>query len=317
MIAAISCNISIQSQTAWTNVDSLFSPLPKSMHLWFTNDSLEGKPNVAYYVKIALHDRCIIFGADTALNRGLTPSQYYARNADPLLVVNCSFFSKQRRNLNIVVDEGKMVSFNLPSVFSSSDSLYHYVTRSAIGIDRHRNADVAWIYTDTVRKKATAFSEEPVVSEGDNYYLKLKQLLADGNIPQKAACHTWKVETAVGGGPNLVSGGEINITNEEERMFTGKAINDRHPRTAMGYTSDGFLVIMVIEGRNPGRAEGATLMQEALMLKELGCVEALNLDGGGSSCMLINGKQTIIPCDKTGQRPVPAVFMIRSAKMRY
>jgi exopolysaccharide biosynthesis protein len=47
------------------------------------------------------------------------------------------------------------------------------------------------------------------------------------------------------------------------------------------------------------------------MLKEVGCIEALNLDGGGSSCLLINGKQTIDPSDKEGQRPVPAVFMIR------
>jgi exopolysaccharide biosynthesis protein len=44
------------------------------------------------------------------------------------------------------------------------------------------------------------------------------------------------------------------------------------------------------------------------MLKDIGCVEALNLDGGGSSCLLINGKQTITPSDKEVQRPVPAVY---------
>jgi exopolysaccharide biosynthesis protein len=78
----------------------------------------------------------------------------------------------------------------------------------------------------------------------------------------------------------------------------------------MGYTTDGYLIILVVQGRFPGIAEGATLRQEALMLKELGCHEALNLDGGGSSCLLINGKETITPCDKTGQRPVPAVFLV-------
>jgi len=41
----------------------------------------------------------------------------------------------------------------------------------------------------------------------------------------------------------------------------------------------------------------------------------LNLDGGGSSCMLVNGKETIKPSDKEGQRAVPAVFIIkRNAK---
>ena len=79
----------------------------------------------------------------------------------------------------------------------------------------------------------------------------------------------------------------------------------------MGYTSDGRLIVMVIQGRFPGIADGVTLTEEAQLLKDLGCVEALNLDGGGSSCMLINGKETIKPSDKEGERPVPAVFVIK------
>jgi exopolysaccharide biosynthesis protein len=47
------------------------------------------------------------------------------------------------------------------------------------------------------------------------------------------------------------------------------------------------------------------------ILVGLGCVEALNLDGGGSSCMLVNGMETIRPSDKEGQRKVPAVLIIR------
>ena len=75
------------------------------------------------------------------------------------------------------------------------------------------------------------------------------------------------------------------VTNNEERIFVGKAINDKHPRTAMGYTKDNKLIILVTEGRNPD-AHGATLIQEAQIFKDLGCIEALNLDGGGSSCLL-------------------------------
>ncbi len=89
---------------------------------------------------------------------------------------------------------------------------------------------------------------------------------------------------------------------------------DRHPRTAMGYTKNGRLIILAIEGRRPGIAEGATLLHEATMLKDIGCWEALNLDGGGSSCLLVNGKETIKPSDKEGQRPVPAVFQVFSKK---
>ena len=121
----------------------------------------------------------------------------------------------------------------------------------------------------------------------------------------------WKMKTAVGGGPVLVQDGTIKITNNEELKFAGKAIEDKHPRTCMGYTNDGRLIIMVIQGRFPGIAEGATLIQEAKLLIDLGCVEALNLDGGGSSCMLINGKETIKPSDAAGERAVPAVFIIK------
>ena len=119
------------------------------------------------------------------------------------------------------------------------------------------------------------------------------------------------MQTAVGGGPALLQNGKIKITNNEELKFAGKAIDDKHPRTAMGYTKDNKLIILVIQGRFSGIAEGATLTQEAQILQDLGCWEALNLDGGGSSCMLINGKETIKVSDAAGQRPVPAVFIIR------
>jgi len=119
------------------------------------------------------------------------------------------------------------------------------------------------------------------------------------------------MQTTVGGGPVLVQTGQIKITNNEELRFAGKAINDKHPRTAMGYTKDNRLIILVVEGRNP-KAAGATLPQLAEIFVHLGCWEALNLDGGGSSCLLVNGKETIKPSDTGGQRPVPAVFIIKS-----
>ena len=106
------------------------------------------------------------------------------------------------------------------------------------------------------------------------------------------------------------SDGSIEVTNKQEQMFMN-GDNDKHPRTAMGYTPGGKLIILVIQGRFPGIAEGATLMQEAKILQDIGCYEALNLDGGGSSCMLVNGKETIKPSDKEGERPVPAVFIIK------
>jgi hypothetical protein len=57
-----------------------------------TNDPLDGKPNIAYYVIADLKDKRLQFTTDTTLNRRLTPKQYFERNAQPLVVVNCTLF---------------------------------------------------------------------------------------------------------------------------------------------------------------------------------------------------------------------------------
>jgi exopolysaccharide biosynthesis protein len=179
------------------------------------------------------------------------------------------------------------------------------------------------LFTDSAVQHAFASQQSPkaIMDSSRSFYLKKalyeKYLVTVAGtdtrkqLAFKKSFRKWKVETAVGGGPALLQEGDIMITNNEELKFGGKAINDRHPRTAMGYTKDQKLVIMVVEGRNPGKAEGASLIQLARLLKDAGCWEALNLDGGGSSCMLVNGKETIQVSDKSGQRPVPAVFIIK------
>ena len=223
-------------------------------------------------------------------------------------VMNTTFFEfVNNSNLNIVINDGKLLAYQQHALIGRGKDTftYRHPYGSAIGINKKRKADIAWLYTDTAARYAYAsqtsvpFFKDSIADPSANTMLK------------KAHFKKWKMQTAVGGGPVLVQNGEINITNNEELKFAGKAINDKHPRSAMGYTKDGKLILMVVEGRFPGKAEGATLTQMAQLLKNIGCVEALNLDGGGSSCLLINGKETITPSDKTGQRPVPAVFLVK------
>ena len=298
------------AQLQWKNVDSLYQPLPTNTHVFFTNDSLDGKPNIAYYFIADLKNKQIDFTADAKNGTRLTPAQYFEKDNHPLLVVNCTFFEfVHNSNLNLVVNDGKVLSNSIQSIANRGKDTFTYkhIFRSAIGIDKHRNADVAWVLSDTSEKYAYA-SQTAINSFKDSSDYYSFEKIKSKNI---ASFNKWKVQTAVGGGPVLIQDAQIKISNEEEQMFAGKAINDKHPRTAMGYTTDGKLIVLVIEGRFPGIAEGATLNQEAKILQDLHCKEALNLDGGGSSCMLINGKQTIKPSDKEGQRPVPAVFIVR------
>lgn len=295
------------SQIQWQNVDSLYQPLPKSVHVFYTELKIDTAPFRAFYVIADLKDKKLDFTDDTTYKRRLTPLQFYKKDDEPLVVVNCTFFSfATNQNLNLVVKDGKLVSFNAPE--KEKDSLFHPSFKSAIGITSNRKADVAWTRTDSSKSYSMAV-QFPLTTQGS--FFRINQSTGEKqSVNNYDPFVKWKVETAVGGGPVLLQNGEIKITNNEEKRFAGKAINDKHPRTAMGYTANNKLIILVVEGRNPN-AGGASLTQEAQLLKDLGCVEALNLDGGGSSCLLINGKETIKPSDKEGERAVPAVFMIK------
>ena len=313
-------SIGASAQLKWINVDSLYQPLPTSVHVFKTTDSLDGKPNIACYVIADIKDKSILFDADTTLNRRFTPAQFYKKNSQPLVVVNCTFFSFQtNQNLNVVIKDGKMVGYNIHTIAGrGKDTLtYRHPTGSAIGISRKRKADIAWLFADTAMKYAVAFERNPELLKDSNPWVSKFSFAPElHHLPKTekrdGIRDKWKMKTAVGGGPVLLQNGEIKITNNEELKFAGTAINDKHPRTAMGYTKDNKLIILVVQGRFPNIAEGATLGQEAQILKDLGCWEALNLDGGGSSCMLVNGKETIKPSDPTGQRAIPAVFVIKT-----
>jgi exopolysaccharide biosynthesis protein len=307
------------AQIKWTNLDSLYQPLPTSFQVYKSDDSLDGKPNIMYYAIADLHNKDIKFTTDTTYKRRITPDDFYKKNNSPLLVVNCSFFSfATNQNLNLVVKNGKLISYNEETIVPrDKDTLtYFHSFFGALGISKKRKADVAWVYTDSSKKYPYA-SQIPFPSIHDSI---IKPTLEDvlhqsstvnghrGKLLQSFS--KWKMQTAIGGGPVLVQDSEIKITNNEERKFAGKAINNSEPRTAIGYTKDNKLIILVCEGRSK-TAAGLTLIQLAEILKNLGCVEALNLDGGGSSCMLVNGKETNTPSGNGQQRPVPSVFLIQ------
>jgi hypothetical protein len=297
-------------QLKWVNVTEQYAPLPRSVQIFISTDSVDGKPNRCFYISADLNDKQLRFTTQVGNGKRLTPTQFYTQENQPLLVVNGTFFSfADNRNLNAVIREEELVAYNIPSVKGKNDSLYRYITRGAIGISKKGKPDVAWLFTDTSSRYPLALEKAPSTLSGFSPDPTMKFMKKE--LGRDAGAKKWKMETAIAGGPVLLHNGQIKITNNEERMFVNGE-KDRHPRTAMGYTADGKLIILMTEGRNPGIAEGMTLQHQAETLLQLGCVEALNLDGGGSSCLLLNGKETIKTSDKEGQRPVPAVFMIYS-----
>ena len=92
----------------------------------------------------------------------------------------------------------------------------------------------------------------------------------------------------------------------------------RHPRSALGLDkSRRFLLLVVVDGRRAGHSDGVTLHELATLMKQQGCQQAINLDGGGSSIMLARDEETQSlttinrPSDGT-HRPIPTMIGVRA-----
>ncbi len=117
----------------------------------------------------------------------------------------------------------------------------------------------------------------------------------------------WRdVNHIIGGGPYLVKNGDVYVDMTAQKLG---AIGGRNPRTAIGYTRDNNLIMLTADGRE-GASVGLTLMELANLMKEFGCVNAMNLDGGGSTVMYIKGKVVNKPAVQGGI-PLSHTLMVR------
>jgi len=116
------------------------------------------------------------------------------------------------------------------------------------------------------------------------------------------------VVDAVGGGPMLVRGAKPYIPLERERI-PAELSGHRQPRTAVGVTADGKLLLVVVDGRQPAFSVGMFYHELAQLLLRFGAVEAMALDGGGSSTLVVNGRVENSPSDGW-ERPVSDAVVI-------
>jgi len=138
--------------------------------------------------------------------------------------------------------------------------------------------------------KATATA--PTVRAGDTVRI---------STAPESACSA--CETAISGDPLLLVGGEIKPAPD-------KGPPARAPRTVVGY-GERQIFLVVAEGRQPLRASGLSHREMAERLLTLGCTDAINLDGGGSSTMLVEGRSKT-PGEGRFHRPVGnALFVVR------
>lgn len=104
------------------------------------------------------------------------------------------------------------------------------------------------------------------------------------------------VDHIISGGPYLVKDGQVYIDVTAQKL---SAITGKNPRTAIGYTANNEFIMVTVDGREASSV-GMTLGELARMMKGFGCINAMNLDGGGSSVMYVKGKIVNKPAQAGG-----------------
>ncbi|NGM60804.1 phosphodiester glycosidase family protein [Sphingobacterium sp. SGG-5] len=180
----------------------------------------------------------------------------------------------------------------------------YYPTRAAFGLDIQNKPSVEWVYT--VNQAGGPLYSYPQPSP--NVEGSEPQPIPSSSFPSGGS--VWEVKSAIGGSPVLVKNGLVKITDAEELISVDNTSS--RARTAIGYLENDLVVLLVAEGGNTSESiPGLTLQDVAVQMKDMGCVSVINLDGGGSSAMVVKNNHTIKPSDVVGERAVISALVIK------
>ena len=254
-------------------------------------------PLKAWVAKIDLNNPKILVEvlSSSDKDRMNTPIEFL-NNTGARIVINGGYFISDKslaKHVGLLKTKGTLEEPASHSVIRDSDR--YFITRGAFGISEDGYPDIGWCSTnnDSIFEWKEPKNNRP-------------------GHPNKAIDfqngHYWNMRDAIHAGPVLINDSEIEVTVEEE-VFFNTPVAGIQPRTAIGYTKDNQLIMMVVDGRQVD-SRGVYLEELALMMKEFGCTKALNLDGGGSSCMVADSRLLNRPAGRTSQRQVMSAIGI-------
>ena len=88
--------------------------------------------------------------------------------------------------------------------------------------------------------------------------------------------------------PEIMNSGPLLVYQQKDEFLDTAAFNRlRHPRSAVGVQKNGNIILLTVDGRNENSA-GMSLFELTKVMRWLGCVDAINLDGGGSTTLWVN-----------------------------
>lgn len=282
-------NLSWEKQT--------YSSLPAGVEVYKTVSPLNGRNFNAWYA-VADPSEVEFKVLNTPTGKAnLKTVSYQAENAegDCLVLMNGGVFGNY--HIGVIHVDGKPQEW-VDNVYNNywnpnGDGSLWNITRPIVGVDKEGKAAAYW--TASPQYGTYFYYDMPLPTvPGEAKYSP-----ASANFPVASA--DWKPYNALSTGPMLLYDGKCCINHEKTasgaymtnyECWALDIYEGRPDRTAVGVTSDGKIVLFICDGRIDA-SQGATHEEVAMIMKNIGCVHAMNLDGGGSTGMWVKGSGMI------------------------
>lgn len=288
----------------WTEVTGL--GLPAEVSVYKTEDKLNDRAFNAWY---AVADPGEVDLRVLFPGKGVTRTlDQQAEAADGCLVlINGGIFGSTGEPIGFAICDGTQTPWReVPgdgyteyvdkqawgAVPNSAYNRLHPVSRGMFGVDREGLPGVYWSYTPSYR--TVYVYDEPIPTEAG------EPVHPEGSPTYPCDAADWTPYNALTCGPVLLKDGRCPINDKKNAagywMMNYElwaddifGVDQRADRTAVGYTAEGKVILLICDGRITA-SQGATTLEMAAIMKGLGCVGALNLDGGGSTGMWAGGQ---------------------------
>lgn len=194
-----------------------------------------------------------------------------------------------------IIENTSTIAANNDAIFAINGDYYGFRDDGVI----IRNGT---LFRDTPVRTALALFNDGTIESFEEESVSSSSLLEAG------------VTNTLSFGPTLIKDGEVidNFDNlKVDTNFGNRSIQGSNPRTGIGMIAPNHYVFIVVDGRKKGYSKGMTLSEFTNVFAELGCTEAYNLDGGGSSTMYFMGRVVNNPLGKNAERGVSDILYIK------
>jgi Phosphodiester glycosidase len=287
----------------WKYSTTLNNGMPSGINVYQFDSIYANRNTKAFCVAFNPTDVTLDFKPIQYSTATTPSSMFQLESGTKYVCMNGGYFGSGQ-SFSLVEYNNTVTSPNIRAVTRSFNSVNtsYFPTRAAFGITSTGTPAVAWIYNVNTNDNIYSYPNPSNNAEGS-----APQAQPTASFPTGGTL--WNMNSAIGGSPMLLVNNTVRITATEELISVNNTTS--RPRTGIGYTANNLVLMVVVEGDNAPNYPGMNLQEFADFLKNLGCTNAINLDGGGSTSMVINGQQTVRPGDSGIERPVISGLILK------